>query len=294
MVANSDCSGANDAIDDVACRRILGHWSRAFSAVQVDRAQWKQFESIVPRWSGSDSVLLDKDSFLGLLRSREDSGPGPDGLPYSAWKALPELEDELWCWRQELCETPEFDDSELTSLMVFLIKSFEEREDGPHLTTPANLRPLQMSNTCLKICLAYLGGFFDKVASELVVPFQRGGVRGRRLQENVIGAESSLIQWIMRGEPYPAMICFDVLAAFPSLDHGWILFALQIQAVPMILRRLIVALYRVNIALFRWRRSRWASMALGRGVGQDCPLSGVVWTLSESASCFTQIEVDSG
>ena len=72
-------------------------WGQCVTSDDLDHAMlatrdfW--FEELVStdNQSGPDIPVPDKDMLLTTLLYTKDSAPGPDGLPYAAWRLLPEV-----------------------------------------------------------------------------------------------------------------------------------------------------------------------------------------------------------
>ena len=178
-VEHANRHAVNADLDEISLDRLVAHWSRAFGSVQCDMSTWSQFHGIckqVPRcyrWSPN------KEQLRTIILSKVDSGPGPDGLPYSAWQAVLDFViDHLWDGFEEIRRSQSFSDSELTSLMVFLIKELDNENLPVPTCSPGSTRPLQMSDTLLKSYVTLVNDGLNACAGYVVDHKQRINLAG--------------------------------------------------------------------------------------------------------------------
>ena len=134
-------------------RHTASAWCPTFSKKDVSgEVGFRLLEEFPPTLNWRLTKKMPKGDFRRLLEIVRDSGPGKDGLPYSAWRAAGEFGlDILFQAAQALAsgELPPawFNDS----LMIFAPK--KESEIGSKFVTcgPLETRPLTLRNTCNKI-----------------------------------------------------------------------------------------------------------------------------------------------
>ena len=84
-----DCEGEIAFTPESIGKLLQEHWGRVFAPKEIDPEEadfFLDYSQAVPdgfRWG------VDLDAFLALLDATHDSAPGPDGVPYSAWKRSP-------------------------------------------------------------------------------------------------------------------------------------------------------------------------------------------------------------
>ena len=126
------------------------HWSGIFSKKEVDLSEMNSlFCDVKGTFSHSLETLLPDRKIVeqALLRAK-DSATGPDGAPYSAWKAIPSVAIALVLALINLIflSETEIEQSLLLAFMVFLPKkSFGLTPSGLRLYCAENLRPLSLS-----------------------------------------------------------------------------------------------------------------------------------------------------
>lgn len=100
-------------------------------------------------------------------------------------------------------------------------------------------RPLTLSNTSQKNVARAASVTLAMYAEASAHEVQHGFVRGRRLLENRLDMDCTLIAASMGGAAKCGVALFDVAAAFPSLQWRWIFLALRRLGVPPWLRKLV-------------------------------------------------------
>ena len=175
-------------------------------------------------------LMLD---FMGRLR---DSEVGPDGLPYSAWRAagvtgcttLMGIYDEMISGR---AVDLEFNYSRAVSL-----KKGDKQDDNTFCCRwPAETRPLGLQNSDKQIISGTVCFVLREPQQYSTHRTQRGFVNGRQLTRNVLDLDSASRIFANSAGNYndahatslfrqrvAATPLFDYAAAFPSLLHGWI------------------------------------------------------------------------
>lgn len=105
------------------------------------------------------------------------------------------------------------------------------------------MRPITLSNTAHKLLAKALNASLEKVAVASVHPSQRGFMPGRTMNDNVSEAIAPMhIARLLEGS-VPAVVLFDIRAAFPSVAWEWIWMVLRRLRAPEWLIRAVQALY---------------------------------------------------
>ena len=159
-----------------------------------------------------------------------NSSPGKDGIPFKAWrktvdiaaKALYEVFLEIVGDNGMEKVRNEWDTFN-ESVMVFLPKkTIGVNADGVEMFTAKNMRPLSISNTDNRIFCSAVRLHVEPRTSHTISRAQRGFVKGRSMLSNVIDVDEAMME-VALTEDNPAAFLFDFEAAFPSIDHSYIL-----------------------------------------------------------------------
>ena len=134
---------------------------------------------------------VDFDTFRNIIMASRDSAPGPDGIPYSAWKIAPLHVLEAL----HLCYSSWIDYGALPhgfghSYLWLLPEGDDPNEnDGIMLRSPEQTRPLSGANTDSRMFATCLRRSIEDAVCEWAHPFQRGFLRGRNILEHVLEIE---------------------------------------------------------------------------------------------------------
>ena len=168
-----------------------------------------------------DALLPDKVVVEQALLRAKDSATGPDGAPYSAWRAIPSVAIALvlalihFIFRTDT----DIEQSLLLAFVVFLPKeSFGRTPSGLRLYRAENLRPLSLSNTLLKIVCSSLKICLCSLVDNSVHIAQKC-INGRNLIDNVILLDTFMHFLAISDPLLAACFLFDFSSAFPSLSH---------------------------------------------------------------------------
>lgn len=121
-----------------------------------------------------------------IVRTTE-STPGPDGVPYSAWRVVagevaPLVHRALVALAGEVEELPE--EANLSS-MVFLPKAPPLGDIEVFTSDLSALRPLTLTDTLPKVLALAANDRLSALAAVIVLGQQRGVVPGRRISHNL-------------------------------------------------------------------------------------------------------------
>jgi hypothetical protein len=276
-----DPTGKAAADHDEAARLLRQHWQPAFNPpttqhqAQLDILQYSAEAPADFDWHITD------DDIDNAIFHFHDSAPGPDGLPYSAWaRAHPSIIAVL---RQAFHDfirggdlPPDFNKSN----MVFIPKGELEADYVQVQRAPEATRPITLSNTVAKLFTKVLNGKLSELASSTVHGNQRGFVRGRRMQDNIIEAESLAIHLCRHFASVSGIVLFDFASAFPSLGHSFIFAALRRLGVPDYIIMAIRKLYTHCTASILIGGCSHVEINIRAGIKQGCPASGSIFALA--------------
>ncbi len=149
-----------------------------------------------------------------------DSAPGPDGIPYSAWRtAGPAFYDIMFSAFSSFISGACLPEGFNACNLAFIPKGDDPHDDRLVARTPATTRPISLSNTDNKFFALAINRPLAEAARVTVHPRQRGFVQGRSLVDNVLEVEGYGQSYTIAEGDNPAILLFDLMAAFPSLSH---------------------------------------------------------------------------
>ncbi len=132
--------------------------------------------------------------------------------------------------------------------LVFIPKGEDPGDRGTVARSPALVRPISLSNTASKFFALAVNKPLAQVAQITVHPRQRGFVGGRSITDNIIEIEGFAQSYTIADPDDPAILLFDIRAAFPSLAHQWLFVVLRRMGVPLFPIQRVKDLYRGGLA----------------------------------------------
>jgi len=241
-------------------RVLRDHWSQVFTTRGVD-------VDLLGRWVEEDAVARTEDGttqeamkFVQVRRKHvaiavkrsNNSSPGPDGIPYSAWRLLGDdaidilyealqamsLEDGPFWMRRRY---KDFN----ASLLLFLPKKPIDVVDGAEVYAVDGARPLNVTNTDNRLVASAVRVAIEPVLNSLITWDQRGFLTGRSMLSNILDVEEALAHAAILNRDAVAVF-YDFAAAFPSIEHALMFTYFSALGWPSWLMRIISILYYGN------------------------------------------------
>jgi len=212
------------------------------------------------------------DDIIYSINHTNNSTPGPDGIPFAAWKAAPELAAPiLLAVFHSICAgqppPPNFNKG-----LLFLMP---KKNTG----LISDTRPLSVTNCDNRILSATVARAIMPAVLELVDPAQKGFLNGRSGADHIYDINSYFYEGVENNlDRY--LFLLDTAKAFDSIDHDWIFHILKRVRFPdWFLRFVRGMLTNVSVApCFGKSTSVWIDIE--RGVKQGCPLSPLLFIIA--------------
>jgi hypothetical protein len=261
---------------------LISHWSPVFAAKGIDLEAAAHFLQHVQPVPADFCWDISRDSFSEVISSTGASAPGPDGIPYGAWRfATPPCHDVLFRLLDEmLCTDGALPDGFNASQMVFIPKGDEIGDDLVVGRSAGDLRPLNLSNTDNKLVSLALNSRLSHLCKLTVAEQQRGFVSGRHIEDNIFTLESAALAFSATNVKRAAVILFDFMTAFPSIAHAWIFMVLTTMGIPARFIAAIQKLYLDCFAALSFNGMELDALCIASGIKQGCPLSGSIFALA--------------
>ncbi len=278
------CDGAGYPIIDTPgiSEHLVAHWGPTFAAKAVDPEALVIFldhvQSVLAgfSWEISPGML---DNAIDVTGS---SAPGPDGVPYGAWRSANKACREVLfrILDATLTRNTELPERFNHSHLIFIPKNTEVSDEMVIGHAAGDLRPLNLSNSDNKLVALALNGRLSELCQLTVAPPQRGFVAGRHLEDNLLGLEAAAISLSATNLKRSAAIFFDFRTAFPSLAHTWIFAVLTRMGIPSYFIHAVRQLYTDCSAMLLFNGAELDSILIESGIKQGCPLSGSLFALA--------------
>ena len=278
-VIDDDGNPQEDAA--AAAELLRRHWAPVFRERQIQAEAALQVMPFTQTVPDNIEWKLDRYQFRELVCRPRDGAPGPDGIPYGAWRraGLP-IMDVLFDAYAAFLGGEALPEGFNNCLLVFIPKGEEIGDRGTVARSPGLTRPISLSNTSSKFFALAVNLPLALAAQSTVHPRQRGFVAGRSITDNVVEIEGFGQSYAIAEAEDPAILLFDIRAAFPSLAHQWLFVVLRRMRVPIFMINCIKELYRDGIAEVVLMGQRWGRFPIRSGIRQGCPASGTLFALA--------------
>ena len=280
------------------------HWGPTFAAKRLNRAcldrwlcedtaaDWGLKAAVHPLLADEGAWRIRKADVRRALALAGSSSPGPDGIPYSAWKKLGPLgvdvlfeaanglmleggiESMLEAFPIDACGNSQFNEA----LMIFIPKKCPQTFQNIEYHEPSDVRPLSVVNTDNRLMANAVRMRIEPLLAQAISPAQRGFLPGRSLIQNVVEIDGEMRVASALGEN-SAAVFFDFAAAFPSLSHDFLHAVLAHVQLPATIRRFVQALYTGNGCSLIAAGDSYEGFSIRSGIRQGCPLSPLLFAL---------------
>jgi hypothetical protein len=236
-----------------------------------------------------DRWKVRKRDLSKAIRGSRNSSPGPDGIPYKAWRELGDTGlNTLWDAMKELEEddapdrlnnayggSHEFN----MGWMVCLPKApIEIGSDGTEIYDAASTRPLSIVNTDNRLMCSAARLCWDHIFNGWVSKMQKGFLKGRSMLSNVLTIDHEAMRVSLQYES-GAIILFDFKAAFPSIDREFMIHSLEWLGMPRKQLNFIRAMYDKTLGRMKTPGGIGQPFEMSRGIRQGCPLSPLIFAV---------------
>jgi hypothetical protein len=277
--------------DEEKATELASFWGKTFEEKHID----KDDASAFLREFGGDFNFKhirppDQAVIEGFLKRARRSAPGPDGLPYGAWRATKSKgSGTLFRVLQELSNGAAASDGFNDSLGIYPAKGTQD-DDSESLGKRAasDTRPLSCKNCDNKTLAGSVNHTMTPHIAKHADEQQEGFVKGRNGLNNVITIDchsravdaQAADQGPLAVELTPLLLLFDFAAAFPSLAHAFIFAALAYYQVPVGMYNFFITLYTANKCYGVFGGVKRFLYDIFSGILQGCPSSGSLFVLA--------------
>jgi len=223
----------------------------------------------------------DEAVFAEIINRAKNSSPGPDGIPFIAYKASgPRATKTLFLTGLEIASGVAPPIPYNDAIQIFAPKGEDELDSELVSRAPADTRPLALKNSDNKVIAGAYNWAVRRQVSKKANHLQRGFIVDRQLLDNVIDLDShARIAGMLHPDDFPAVALFDFAAAFPSLAHKWIFLAIYFCGFPAGFIAIVEANYSLVFMFIALGGQLHMLLLVAAGVLQGCPLSGTLFAV---------------
>jgi hypothetical protein len=214
----------------------------------------------------------DLDAVLDSILFSNNSTPGPDGIPFAAWRAAPALSAVVLFGVLEALLKGTTPPSGFNHGFLFLLP---KKESG----LVSDTRPISVTNTDNRLLASAVARAIMPAVSTLLDPAQKGFLAHINGHSHTEDLNEFFYQGVATNTQRYVFL-LDTAKAFDSIDHRWIFKVLEKAEFPVWLRHFVrCSLHDVRVAPF-FGGPPSCFIPIERGVKQGCPLSPLLFIIS--------------
>ena len=263
------------------------HYSRGRNAPRTNHTR-PNFPNSAEDWR------IRRKDINKAIKMSGHSAPGPDGIPYLAWKHSGELasqvlqdaaaalqSNEATTYLQRMHGDdirPDGHNFNLGLLICLGKKPHSEHPEHGQVYRPESTRPLSIVNTDNRLLANAARLRWEPLLNPWVSPQQQGFLRQRSILKNVLDIDFASMTTALTNNK-GALVLFDFASAFPSMSQEYMFELLTSLGVPPNALNMIRALYHNNKCTIQTNGVQIDGFNMSTGVRQGCPLSPLLYAI---------------
>ena len=274
--AVSDEDGHPMENEDQSGRRLCDFWSTIFQA-RAEGSKHHQFENILQYvQKAPDDIrwVIDRTEFDELIARKKDSAPGPDRIPYSAYRCAGGLGFKFLLKAcRVVLEGSAIPDCFAESRTVFISKTSDTDDNGRIIGSSGALRPLTLCNCDCKLLTTATCRGLHWYTMRCIHPLQRC-ISSKHMTDNIFDIETTALAHVACAPQESGVLLTDFAAAYPSVNHSWILSVLEKTELPEFICRFLPSIKNDSTRHVEFVGTTRKKFLMNRCVRQGCPASG--------------------
>lgn len=263
-------------MDDVGKSQVTkDFWGKVWSSRPTVPSPKSRSDFLSDYTKKLDSSLLNPPTLAAITRAIKESNnsaAGPDGIPFAAWRAVPEVAAVVLFNAFQALSRGQPPPPGFNHGLLFLIpKKFTG--------LVSDTRPLSVTNTDNRLLASAVAHTIMPAVSAFVHPSQKGFLWGMNGMDHTVDINHFFFQGVAENKQR-LLFFLDTAKAFDSIDHAWIIHVLnKIGSPPWFISFVKNSLREVKVAPF-FGGSLTSWIDIFRGVKQGCPLSPLLFILA--------------
>ena len=264
------------------------YWGKVFGAKKWGDGEKvaydKWLEGLGEEWKMKESLptTVNRKEVAMAIKYSGNSAPGPDGIPYAAYRALGSgAVDILHGVAAQLVEEEDFidylDPEFNHSILVCLPKKPSGQDDNlQNYYALENTRPLSIVDTANRLIASCIKLTLHDGLERWVSEAQQGFLNGRSMYKNILEMDKESKVYSIEEED-PVTILMDIKAAFPSVSHDFMFHILEWIGLPAKWIKAIKVFYHNNLQMINNRKD--LGFVAEVRIRQGCPLSPLIFAV---------------
>lgn len=215
--------------------------------------------------------------FEALKQSEKSSAPGADGLQYPVLEFYWELFGPIL----KKAANDMMTTGELPRCLQEVLITLIPKRDKADSYDIADLRPILLSNTALKVISTATCTRLQEVINDLIGPYQRGFMRDRQIDHNTMEF-FAMIDLIRKSKTheYAAILMIDFMKAFDRISHHYLGKVFRKMKLGKRMINLLELILHGQFARIHINNFASGKIALNCGTRQGNPLSPLIFNLA--------------
>ena len=255
---------------------IRGHWQPVWAPAPI--TDHTEREGIICDYLNNYPRRIDRslirnlhtDLFLEAIRSSSNSSPGPDGIPFAAWRVIPDIAAPILLRFTQSISADQRNISTFNKSKLFLLPKKLTGLVG-------DTRPICINNTANRLVARTLVLCISDAVDRFISQTQKGFISGRRMTDHLRTLNETFYSaWASDDDHF--VLFTDNAKAFDSIHHDYIFATLLRQGFPPWFITTVKNLM-TNVSVYPTLCPDYG-IDIGRGVKQGCPLSPLLFVLA--------------
>ena len=267
---------SDEAINDADRSRVAADfWSKVWAKrdVVITESSIKTYLKDYDKKINADLISdITYDDILSSIKKSNNSSPGPDGVSFAAWRAVPEFSAKILYDVFKAISMGQPPPAGFNKGLLFLLpKKFTG--------LISDTRPISVTNTDNRIIAAAIAHKIMPAVIDFIDPAQKGFLAGKQGSDHICDVNAFFYEGV-ENDDERYLFLLDTAKAFDSIDHRWINYILRRAGFPSWLLNFVsAALSNVVVSPYFGRNtSVWIDIE--RGVKQGCPLSPLLFLIA--------------
>jgi len=179
-------------------KELARHWGQVHTPIRPDHEKEALFLEHVQPAASSVTWELSQEQVFQVIDKLHDSAPGPDGLPYSMWTSNIIARETIYQLYTYFLRGGEASPTFNHCLTVYIPKGTDPQDHLERWRQAETTRPISLSDSINNIIAILMNMSLAEQAAISTLYVQRGFVKGRDMNDNIVKIEGHHITQFLR------------------------------------------------------------------------------------------------